>query len=72
MTKLGIITHSFDSNWIPQINYQDNNISNEDLNENDNNVKIKPSKMKKNVSLGSVGTTVSGTQKLFYNDNFDN
>ena len=72
MTKLGIISHSFDSNWIPQINYQDNNISNEDLNENDNNAKIKPSKMKKNVSLGSVGTTVSGTQKLFYNDNFDN
>ena len=73
MTKMGIITHSFDSNWIPQINYQEN-ISNEDLNnytEFKNDINKKPSKsgMKKNSSLGSMGTTVAGTQKNFIMNN---
>ena len=85
MTKLGIMTHSFDANWIPQIIYQDNNNGlNEDIdiniNENENYVeyrndaKIKPAKinMKKNSSLGSMGTTVAGTQKYFYMDNSEN
>ena len=85
MTKLGIMTHSFDANWIPQIIYQDNiNGLNEDIdiniNENENYVeyrndaKIKPAKinMKKNSSLGSMGTTVAGTQKYFYMDNSEN
>ena len=79
ITKMGIMTHSFDSNWIPQINYQEN-ISNEDFNLNSNedlgyknDVRKKPSKigMKKNSSLGSIGTTVAGSQKVFYNDNYE-
>ena len=73
ITKIGILTHSFDSNWIPQINYQEN-ISNEDLNnytEFKNDINKKPSKsgMKKNSSLGSMGTTVAGTQKNFIMNN---
>ena len=76
MTKIGIISHSFDSNWIPQINYQ-GNISNEEINGNDNEIKKdvnkKPLKfgIKKNATLGSMGTTVDGSQKLFYNDNYE-
>ena len=27
--------------------------------------------MKKNSSLGSIGTTVAGSQKMFYNDNIN-
>ena len=76
MTKIGIISHSFDSNWIPQINYQ-GNISNEEINGNDNEIKKdvnkKPLKfgIKKNATLGSMGTTADGSQKLFYNDNYE-
>ena len=68
MTKIGIITHSFDSNWIPQINYQEN-ISNEDMNINVNENNKKPSKagMKKTSSLGSMATTFAGSQKVFNN-----
>ena len=70
MTKIGIITHSFDSNWIPQINYQEN-ISNEDMNINVNENNKKPSKagMKKTSSLGSMATTFAGSQKVFNMDN---
>ena len=74
MTKIGILTHSFDTNWIPQINYQEEDMNN---NENENEYKKevykKPSKMniKKKASLGSMGTTVAGSQKMFYNDNFE-
>ena len=72
MTKIGIFTHSFDSNWIPQINYQEN----DDLNnyaEFKNSVNKKPSKIgiKKNSSVGSMGTTVAGSQKYFNNDNYE-
>ena len=67
MTKLGILTHSFDTNWIPQINYQE-----EDVNNNENEYKKEGyKKPKKNASLGSMGTTVAGSQKMFYNDNFE-
>ena len=74
MTKMGIISHSFDANWIPQINYQENIPSenmNNYINENYNEGYKKPSKisMKKNSSLGSIGTTVAGSQKMFYNEN---
>ena len=70
ITKLGILTHSFDANWIPQINYQ----VNENINNNMNYMEHKKSSkigFKKNTSLGSIGTTVAGTQKLFYNDNYE-
>ena len=69
ITKLGILTHSFDANWIPQINYQ----VNENINNNMNYMEHKKSSkigFKKNTSLGSIGTTIAGTQKLFYNDNY--
>ena len=70
ITKLGILTHSFDANWIPQINYQ----VNENINNNMNYMEHKKSSkigFKKNTSLGSIGTTIAGTQKLFYNDNYE-
>ena len=70
ITKLGILTHSFDANWIPQINYQ----VNENINNNMNYMDHKKSSkigFKKNTSLGSIGTTIAGTQKLFYNDNYE-
>ena len=71
MTKIGILTHSFDANWIPQINYQEN-IPN--LEEKDNYIEYKPNninKMKKISSQGSMGTTLAGSQKIFYNENFE-
>ena len=75
MTKMGIISHSFDANWIPQINYQENapsEIGNNNISEvNYNEGYKKPSKisMKKTSSLGSIGTTNAGSQKMFYNGN---
>ena len=67
MTKIGIMTHSFDANWIPQINYKDN------LSGEENYIEYKPNnkKMKKISSQGSMGTTLAGSQKIFYNDNFE-
>ena len=77
ITKMGIISHSFDANWVPQINYPDNitgENSNNNINENYNEGYKKPSKMsiKKASSLGSIGTTIAGSQKVFYNDNSNN
>ena len=66
MTKIGILTHSFDANFIPQINYQDNTSGEE------NYIEIKSNNkkgIKKVSSQGSMGTTLAGSQKIFYNDN---
>ena len=77
ITKMGIMSHSFDANWVPQINYPENMTgenSNNCINENYNEGYKKPSKIsiKKTSSLGSIGTTVAGSQKVFYNDNNNN
>ena len=55
MTKIGILTHSFDANWIPQINYQE-----EDMN---NNV-IDDTTEEKHIIVIKDGDTILSEQEL--------
>ena len=76
MRKLGILSHSFDANWMPKNKYQENmynNINNDYIGINDNenyieyrNAHQKPYKgeIPKPESQGSYGTTAIASQKI--------
>ena len=75
MRKMGILSHSFDANWVPKLKIQENmyNYNNDYINSNDNenmaeyinesNKKYKVD-MPKNESQGSIGTTNMASQKI--------
>ena len=83
MRKMGILSHSFDANWVPKLKIQENmyNYNNDYINSNDNenyaeyinesNKKYKVD-MPKNESQGSIGTTNVASQKILsQTSNFD-
>jgi serine/threonine protein kinase len=82
MRKLGILSHSFDANWTPKIQYQDNNNYNKEYitsNNNENYIEInnnnlinKPYQMegqKFESQGGSYGTTGIASHKIFTPNN---
>jgi len=70
MTKIGILTHSFDANWEPKLRCPENNMAGENMNINENenyigyNNKLVKEGNGKSGALMSMDTTEVGSKKL--------